>query len=132
MDFAAARAKLVSETRARFGLRVTIRPWRNGEMKGSADPMRAVIENIAARIDFLPDPAKLGGSDRAGPLLLLSGDNPTLTIPRAALAYLPDHPYRVEVVAVGASGSAQVGQVYEIMRASVDGNGIAVFTLSLL
>ena len=121
MDFALAKQTLVALTRDRFGERVTIRPMVEGRIKVAADPGRAVMQDIAARFDFLPDMSKLGGSNRFGPMLPIARDNPTVTIPAHLLAWSPDKPDRIE---------RANGEVYEIERSGGDGAGVAIFYLS--
>lgn len=121
MDLTLAKQKLVTLTRETFGERVTIRPMLDGRMKTVADPSRAVMLDVAARFDFLPDMSKLGGSDRFGPLLPIAKDNPTVTIPSQLLTWSPDKPDRVE---------RANGEIYEIERPGGDGAGIAIFYLS--
>jgi len=121
MDFAIAKARLVRLTRETFGEVVTIRPMKAGEMKVVADPNRAVMEDIAARFDQALDTPKLGGGDKMGPLMVLAESNPSFSIARGALLWLPAKSDRIE---------RADGEVHEIVRVGEDGNGAVILYVS--
>jgi hypothetical protein len=121
MDFAQAKARLVRQSRETFGEKVTIRPMKAGELKRVADPDRAVMTDIAARFDYALEPVKLGGSDRTGPLMPISEDNPSFSIPRELLSWDPRSGDVIERAS---------GERCEIVRAGDDGAKVALFFVS--
>lgn len=121
MDFAQAKARLVRQSRETFGETVTIRPMKAGRLDVVADPDRAVMTNIAARFDQALDPVKLGGSDKFGPLMPVAERNPSFSVPKALLAWMPDKPDHIE------RGN---GEVHVIVRADEDGNGVVILYVS--
>lgn len=89
MDIAAARAFVHTETRARLGDKVTISPFVTGEFGRIADPDRAALTGLAARYDVDPGFANLG-NEKAGPATQkVVKRMATVSVPRAALGWLP-------------------------------------------
>jgi len=121
MDLAQAKARLVRQTRETFGEVVMIRPMNAGEMKVVADPDRVVMEDIAARFDQALDTPKLGGGDKMGPLMVLAESNPSFSIAREVLAWLPAKTDRIE---------RANGEIHEIVRVGEDGNGAVILYVS--
>lgn len=121
MDFASAKERLVRQTRETFGEWVIFRPMKAGELKVVADPDRAAMVDIVARFDLQAGPFKLGGNERTGPLMNLAEDNPSFSVARAVLAWVPRKGDVIERVN---------GDRHEIIRAADDGAGVAIFFVS--
>lgn len=110
MDLAAARAVLPVLTREKLGERVTVIPWRSGEMRGGEDVDRERQENVLARFDADPEADGLGGGNRMAlgyERTKQASETLTVSFPRAALT---------ATVAVHDRIVRANGETYEVLR----------------
>lgn len=121
MDFATARAALPSMTRNRFGEKISILPFKQGEMTSIADVTRLVMMDVRARFDLAPDEERLGGGNRQGSVARVAATHPTVTVLATDLSWQPVKGDRVMLAN---------GEIYEIVRAGRDGNSIMILYLS--
>ena len=126
MDIAAARSRLVHETRARLGDVVTLRALVVGDMSASSDPDRPAMVGLAGRFDIDPGLEPLGGRDKSMAQTRFAGRMCSLSIPRADMAWLPKKGDRAELT------SRPSDPVYSIVRVADDRADMIVMYLSAL
>lgn len=110
MDLAAVRSYLPRLTREKLGERITIIPWKMGEMRSAEDTDRVRQEGVLSRFDADPEIAGLGGGNRT----ILNyergkqaSESLTVSIPRGALiAPVEAHDRIVR----------ESGETYEVLR----------------
>lgn len=125
MDIGAARADLLQITRERFGDKATIRAKASvSDFARAADPERPDLVDLAVRFDLQPDIETVSGRDRGSSPVRLAARLATVSIPRAALGWLPRKGDELQVT------SRLSEPAYEIVRIADDAPGVAIFYLS--
>ena len=116
MDFHSARAQLPGMTRAMFGELVSVIPMAQGKMAEAPDTDRAVLANVPARFDFVPDAEELGGGrERLQPVSLM-GEKYSVSFERKRLPYPLREGDRISRVEKH-SGSTEIYRVIRFGRA---------------